>query len=140
MLVKATFNVIQRGPVEGKLVQTQYGAVTADGMTDPQNYVISIDVSELGSRQFSMKELTGKKGKDSVKLSGKELSSLPADRHCSNVLNWAYVGFVPSAFSAGKLPIIEVILEFDSGLFRNGIPMGKDLAGKSIAGISSGVL
>ncbi|MDF2116062.1 hypothetical protein PY365_10795 [Roseiarcaceae bacterium H3SJ34-1] len=143
ILKNATINVIQRGAVQhpdAKLVFTQYGAVTSDGMTDPQTFAISIDISEAGIRKFSTNELAGKKGKDSVKLSGKDLSALPHNRHCWNVLNWAYVGFVPSASSAGEMPIIEVILEFDSGLFRNGIPMGRDAFKKSIAGISSGVI
>ena len=142
VLLKATINVIQRGPLrapDARLVFTHYGVVTTDDMSDPQNYVITIDVSEPGVRQFSVQDLGRKRGKDSVKLAGKELSALADNRHCWNVLNWAYAGFVPSAFSAGELPIIEVILEFDSGIFRNGIPTGRDFSGKAIAGISSGI-
>jgi len=142
VLIKATINVIQRASAQisdAKLVLTHYGSVTADNMDDPQNYVIAIDASVLGVRQFSSQELMGKRGKDAVKLSNKELSALPSDRHCWNVLNWTYVGFAPSRFSAGELPIIEVILEFDSGLYRNGIPMDRDFSGKLIASISGGV-
>lgn len=142
VLIKATINVIQRGSSQisdARLVLTQYGAVTADGMVDPQTYTITIDASVPGVRQFSSHELLGRRGKDAVKLSGKDLVSLPSDRHCSGILNWAYAGFVPSRFSAGELPIIEVVLEYDSGLFRNGIPMDRDVSGKSIAGISGGV-
>ena len=57
ILTRATINVIQAAPstaASARLVLTQNGAVTVDGMNDPQNYAISIDVTEVGKRQFSI--------------------------------------------------------------------------------------
>ena len=54
-----------------------------------------------------------------VTLAGVAQSVLPSDRHCWNVLSWTYSGIVLSSYPAGKLPIVEVILEYDAGNFRN---------------------
>jgi hypothetical protein len=142
ILTKVTINVIQAGPpgVPGaRLALTQYGAVTADGMADPQTYIITIDISVAGKRQFSIDALTGKQEHDAVTVAGVAQSALPSNRHCWNVLTWVYSGFVPSSYTARELPIIEVILEFDAGSFRNGIPMTVGSNGKAIAGVVGGI-
>ena len=133
-------NVIQVSPSANTTLDfAKFDALTASALNDPQNHIITIDVMVKGIRDFSTTALVGKTTNDKVMLGAAVQTSLPADRWFDGgSYFWNYNNLTLSSFQPYQLPIIEIVMEFDNGIYRRAL-IEHDTGANSIAHVIGGI-
>jgi hypothetical protein len=129
-LIEFDVNVIQACAIANttwKLVQ--YSALAYPGFTSPYELEIIIDATVVGQRTFTQAALIGKQTNDSVSLNAVAQNSLPPVWLNGGL----FCGFniTPSSYSPNQLPIIEVIMKFNTGNAGKVVPAALDGLGTS---------
>lgn len=132
-------NVIKASPqANTRLIFTAFQQRTMSAMDDPLTAVITLDATVSGVRDFTQLALTGKTANDTVTLGGAGQTTLMLNRWVTGQ-SWDYTNLTPANYSDYQLPIIEIKLEFNTGLWRKPIPVAKDSIGNVICGINGSV-
>ena len=120
----------------GRLIITNYSVLRTDTMADAVSMQMDIDTSIVGRREFTLTAMTGKQPNDQVLVASVAQTMLPSDRWFGGgSLFWGYAGIDFAGSQPYQLPIVEIEMEFDVGLFAKSIPVAKDTQGSSVAAV-----
>jgi hypothetical protein len=113
---------------------TSGSALNPTSIDDAKQLEVIIDVATRGLRDFTTTALTGKQSGDSVTLAGVAQTVMPG--RTMSVLNEWFFSYNPASLSDYQLPVIEVEMEIDTGIFRKLIPTSTDTSGGTVAKIT----
>lgn len=118
---------------------TPYVASTMAAVTGP--YRIILDLTIAGVRDFTTTALTGKVGNDAVSLNGVAQTTLIDDMWSESGFSSYFTNYAPTAKNLTDLPIIDLIWEFDLGLWGKRVTATRAMstAGTAIVG-TAGVI
>ena len=104
----------------GKFEMTFGTAYLSATMGSGVPFVVDIDVTIAGEREFTQDGLIGQVGLDAVLLNSISQTALPTDRWTSNSppWHWDWIGFDPRSYTPYQLPVLELTIETDTGLCK----------------------
>ena len=138
VLTRIYFNVVQISPsANTRLILTYGQSLLKTDLSDAQSYVITLDATVAGIRDFTTAALTGKTTNDTVTLGGSGQTTLVANRwFTGGTFSWTWQNLIPSNFQAYQLPVIVMVQEFDTGdIFRSLITSLKDTVSGTLCGV-----
>jgi hypothetical protein len=136
ILTRIVVNVRQATAVGGSKIIFTTGTFTADAIDDPVNLEMDFDLTIKGKRDFTLDALTGKVGTDDVLLDSVSQTELPANRLCSGYTMEWFTTVNPADHEPSELPIVEVEMYFDGGLYLRPLVAYAGFDGSAIGAVT----
>jgi hypothetical protein len=132
ILRRARVNVLKVSPsANTKLNLYNNTARLTTDLTDPLQLRVRIDVNTLGVRDWSIAGVV-KLGTDDLQVNSVSQGSWVTTRILGGTWQWSYENLTPGSWSDYQLPVVEVELEFDTGMWGKSIPIYQDPSGGTI--------
>ena len=123
-LIELDVNVIQATAISGAaLIFTSFNALTIPALTGGVTYTITIDLTTVGQRTFTLAGLLGKQPNDSVVLNSVTQNALPAVWCPITSPLGMRINYTPSSSSPYLLPVAEVIMKLSTGITGKLVPL-----------------
>lgn len=139
-LTRLVVNVIQATAVATTQLELYTNMITTDALNDSKAFDCIIDVTVAGRRDFDLAALTGKETNDAVTLNAVAQTELPANRTCIGAtFNWLMNHITMADYEPNELPIVEVEMWFDPGIYNRPLPAHLSYSGAVIAAVTGGL-
>ena len=124
-LTELDVNVIQATAISGAaLILNSFAATTFPLFTSSfVTYTITIDLTTVGQRTFTLSALTGKTTNDSVVLNSVTQTALPAVWCGNNGPLGMRINYAPSSSTPNLLPVVEIIMKLSTGITGKLVPL-----------------